>query len=211
MLDVTFHAYHMMTEFGAKGGALEIGIHHGRFFMAINAMVDDERYPSFAIDLFEMQDLNIDGSGKGNRDQFITNLERFDRYKGRNVTVISADSSRLDPASLEASPEMRPKVISIDGGHTVEHTLKDLKIAETLIADKGLVFLDDIIHRHWPGVFEAVILFLHQGPTLWPVFMGYNKMILTPMSAHSVYKAKFDALFPEAKTVQVAGYDLVAI
>ena len=210
-LDTLRHLHRIQTDLGVVGGALEIGVHHGRFFLPLNAMVDEQKHQSFAIDLFSQQELNIDHSGHGNLERFQENLKAFDRFEGGNVHVIAADSTRLDPASLGISAETRPKLISIDGGHTVEHTIHDLEIAETLIHERGLVFLDDMINRNWLGVLEGLITYLQQRPTLWPVFLGYNKMILAPMSAHHLYKEEIQKIFEGSKTSEFVNYEFIIV
>jgi predicted O-methyltransferase YrrM len=43
------------------------------------------------------------------------------------------------------------RFISIDGGHTPEHTVSDLNLACRLINNQGVVILDDVLHHPWPG------------------------------------------------------------
>ncbi|TGD42211.1 class I SAM-dependent methyltransferase, partial [Pseudotabrizicola sediminis] len=198
------------TEMAVQGGVLEIGVHHGRFFLPLNAMVEPAEGPSFAIDLFEDQALNIDRSGHGSSGKFAESLRLFDRHGGANVHTIAGDSTRLrhgDPTRFRATP---PKVISVDGGHTVEHTLSDLQFAEAILHDRGAVFLDDILNAHWVGVFEGAVTYLQRRPTLWPVFIGYNKLILVPMSVHGSYLASLRKHLPGGKLVALCGYSLLA-
>lgn len=208
--------HEIQTELGARGGVLEIGVHHGLFFMALNGMVPPEEVVagerieaqarSFALDVFEQQALNIDKSGKGHLGHLAANLAAHDRHKGANVTTMSADSTRLTAAQRAQLAEARPKLISIDGGHTAEHTISDLHLAGEIIHEAGAVFVDDILNPNWPGVIEGVVLYLHQRPTLWPVLTGFNKLILVPMSVHARYLAMLDARIPKSKRVAMAGY-----
>lgn len=192
------------------GGALEIGVHHGRFFLALNGMVGPGEGPSFAIDLFEDQARNIDHSGNGSLGRFTENLRLYDRYGGINVECIAGDSTRLCHADLSRFRAVPPKVISIDGGHTVEHTISDMVFAESIVNDMGAVFLDDIVNPQWVGVFEGAVNYLQRRPTLWPLFIGYNKLILVPMSVHGVYLAQFRKHLPTTKLVKLCGYSLLA-
>src|SRR5580698_4214552 len=61
---------------GITGNVAEIGIHHGRSFIAL-ALGMRANEIAFAIDLFEKQHLNIDYSGMGDRAKFLRNLSRF--------------------------------------------------------------------------------------------------------------------------------------
>jgi cephalosporin hydroxylase len=195
-----------------RGGVMEIGVHHGRFFLPLNAMVDEGEGPSFAVDLFEMQDLNIDKSGHGNLAIFRSHLARLDRHAGRNVEFVRADSTRLRFDDLSRFTQTRPKIVSIDGGHTTEHTLSDLALAQAVVHDKGAVFVDDILNLYWPGVIEGVITYLQQRPVLWPVMIGYNKLIMVPMSHHEAYLKRLSKHAPPAtKLVSLCGYRMLAL
>ena len=57
-----------------EGGIAEIGVHHGKFFLLLNS-ITEERFKSFAIDLFGAQHLNIDFSGRGDLEIFKTNFD----------------------------------------------------------------------------------------------------------------------------------------
>ena len=100
-------------------------------------MVATGEGPSFAIDLFEDQDLNIDCSGLGSRSRFAENLQLYDRHGGANVTLIQGDSTRLRHADMARYRDIPPKIVSIDGGHTVEHTISDLLFAEAVVHSAG--------------------------------------------------------------------------
>ena len=211
ILDILKVLHHVQKSLAVRGGVFEIGVHHGRFFIALNGMVEPGEGPSFAVDVFENQELNIDHSGRGNSGKFVENLKRYDRHKGENVQIIKGDSTRLRFSDLSRFRTNPPKVISIDGGHTAEHTLSDLQFAETIVHDQGVVFLDDILNVHWLGVIDGTTSYLRNRPILWPVFIGFNKMILAPMSYWSQYMAGFRKALPAAKTVQLCGYAFLAM
>lgn len=202
--------YEVQAGLDAKGGVLEIGVHHGRFFIALNGMVASGEGTSFAVDLFEDQALNIDRSGLGSRGKFAENLKLYDRHGGANVHMIQGDSTRLRFADTSKFLVGPPKVISVDGGHTVEHTVSDLLFAEAIVHSRGAIILDDILNVYWVGVFEGAVTYLQRKPTLWPVFIGYNKLILVPMSVHGQVLAQFRKHLPDAKFVSLCGYNLLA-
>jgi hypothetical protein len=61
---------------GMHAAVGEIGIHHGRFFVAL-ALLRQAGEIALAIDVFDDdQHLNVDWSGSGNRDAFLANLHR---------------------------------------------------------------------------------------------------------------------------------------
>lgn len=187
-----FHAIDLIDSSGInnKGGVAEIGVHHGKFYMLLNATTDSTDR-SYAIDVFENQDLNIDNSGKGSRVLFEDNLKNLDRHAGKNTTIIPGDST---DTALDLVRNIGPgtlRYVSVDGGHTVEHTLNDLNIAAQLIRNEGVVILDDIMHYCWLGVIEAAVKFLATNPTLVPFAIGHNKLYMCKLAYHKKYLELF--------------------
>ena len=45
--------------------------------------------------------------------------------------------------------------------------------------------MDDITNPHWLGVVEGVITYLRQQPTIWPLAVGCNKLLMCPISVHA--------------------------
>jgi hypothetical protein len=189
--DKLFDTVKVMADCGInrKGGVAEIGVHHGKFFILLN-QVTEEKCESWAIDVFDMQHLNIDKSGEGNKSIFMQNLAEYDRWQGRNTHVLQMDSMSL----TNQIPDASLRFISIDGGHTVEHTINDLKIAERLIANEGVIILDDIMGVYWCGVTEGYIKYSMTYPTIVPFAMGHNKLYLCKLSHHEYYFNLFKPL-----------------
>lgn len=189
--DKLFDTVQVMADCGINrtGGIAEIGVHHGKFYILLNQVVD-KRYESWAVDVFDMQHLNIDNSGLGNKSIFMQNLSDYDVHKGENTHILSMDSMSL----TNQIPDASLRFISIDGGHTVEHTINDLKIAERLIANEGVIILDDIMGVYWCGVTEGYIKYSMTYPTIVPFAMGHNKLYLCKLSHHDYYFKLFKNL-----------------
>jgi hypothetical protein len=165
-----------------EGGILEIGVHHGKFYMMLNAVVNG--FDSYAVDVFERQELNVDDSGKGDREIFMANLKQYDRWLGENTVIVSGDS--LD-AEVQKQLPGKFRFVSIDGGHSAKHTLSDLCLAAKLVAHSGVVFLDDIQNPNWPGVYEGWKEFADTGGSLCPVGLAPNKLLLVKPEAADLY------------------------
>ena len=60
------HLNALQEGFGVKGGVCEVGVHHGKFFLALEDAVHETAL-FHAVDVFDGQHLNIDMSG---RDRF---------------------------------------------------------------------------------------------------------------------------------------------
>ena len=72
------------SELNVKGNICEIGVHHGRYFIALLTSINMDEL-GVAVDLFENQSENIDNSGRGDSAIFLANVERFSRVEqGRN-------------------------------------------------------------------------------------------------------------------------------
>lgn len=189
--DKLFDTVKIMADCGInrQGGATEIGVHHGKLFILLNQVIEPH-YPSYAVDVFGLQHLNIDKSGEGNKGIFLQNLADYDRWKGDNTHILEMDSLSL----TNQIPDNSMRFVSIDGGHTVEHTINDLKIAERIVANEGVVILDDIMGVYWCGVTEGYIKYSMTYPTIVPFAMGHNKLYLCKLSHHTYYFNLFKQL-----------------
>jgi cephalosporin hydroxylase len=193
-----------------RGGVCEIGVHHGKFFILLN-QVTDENAKSFAVDVFDLQHLNIDKSGGGRRDIFERNLAAYDRHRGRNTTIVQGDST--DPA-LDLPQRIGPgtmRFVSVDGGHTAEHTINDLHLANCIVHNEGVVIVDDILNAHWLGVIEGVMLYLQARPTLVPFALGHNKLYMCKLSFHAAYLEAMSQCALATKQCLFFGHRLVAV
>src|SRR4051794_25250776 len=137
---------------GVDGHVAEIGVHHGKLFILLSLL----RRPgerAVALDLFEDQELNVDNSGRGDRERFLANVDRHHR-DAPDVVVQKADSNELDGAGLRQLAGGPLRIVSVDGGHTAELTAHDLTTAADALADGGVVILDDCFNEVFPAVAE---------------------------------------------------------
>ena len=209
---VLFHTVDLINSarINKAGGCCEIGVHHGKLFILLNSIVDPNE-KSYAIDVFENQELNIDNSGQGSKTIFRKNLDLYDAHKGTNVEIIQGDStdSALKLESIIKPGSMR--IISIDGGHTAEHTINDLNLAIHMLSNQGIVIIDDILNPYWLGVIEGVTHFLKGRPTLLPVALGHNKLYLAKISYRSYYKNLFSNSPLFNRDVQFFGHTVALV
>jgi hypothetical protein len=109
--------------------SLEIGIHHGKFFFGIENITPKENI-AFAIDVFEDQSNNLDGSGKGNLEIFKEHINKFAINKSR-IKIVQQDSLQLRPSDYYG---FNFGIISIDGGHTENYIVNNLYLAQYIYA-----------------------------------------------------------------------------
>lgn len=181
-------------------GAGEIGCYHGKLFILLRHFCSPSA-PSIAIDLFEDQDRNIDGSGGGDpSSHFHNNLGFFDPHKGQNIKIVQGDST-----SIETMREITDKysLFSVDGGHTFRHAYNDILIAERATADGGLILVDDFMRPDWPEVTEAVYKYLSGNPRFVPLAIGWNKLFLCHFTRIDALLTLVASAFPNGKKVEL--------
>ena len=202
-------------EHGISGGAAEIGVHHGRFFIGLDNCLNAGEL-SLAIDVFDNQADNIDYSGRGSYEKFLENISLHGRGKD-SLRVMARDSMGLTIKDLyEIQQEHGSfRLFSIDGGHTAEHTVNDLRIAEQLSAASGVVFVDDYLNRHWPGVHEGVCRhYILSTPRFVPFAYCHDKLLLTSLTWHKRYLdyfVRYCAQGDNFKLVEIFGYKVAVM
>jgi len=172
---------------GIRGSVGEIGVHHGKLFILLDLL----RYPgekSFAVDLFDDQDENLDRSGRGDFKRFSENLERHS-LGAHSVVVFKQNSMRLEPEDvLKACGPVR--FLSVDGGHTAECTLNDLLVADAVLGEGGIVVVDDYFNAMWPDVSVGVGRYAADPASRLRAFaISPNKLFLAQAQHHERYRA----------------------
>ncbi|WP_445679611.1 class I SAM-dependent methyltransferase [Radicibacter daui] len=200
--EVVTHIAGQQITAGLKGGVGEIGIHHGKLFLLLYlSLQEDER--SFALDVFEDQQFNIDASGLGDRGIFMANLARVGGDE-RRVSVFAQDSCSVTAADLAvATGPLR--LMSVDGGHTEEITHNDMRLGEELLLDDGVLVLDDVYQERWPAVAAGAFRFvLEPGRQLRPFAISPNKTYFCKSpSAAARYRGALAEAFPELRLGEV--------
>jgi len=147
---------------GVGGPVCEIGVYHGKLLILLHLLSNPtERCVGW--DLFERQVENVDKSGRGNREKLLENLKRHECDLDR-VLALTANSMELQAADIERHCAGRARLFSVDGGHSVEATINDLRLAADSVCEGGAIILDDFFNEAWPGVAEGACRFLSQDP-----------------------------------------------
>lgn len=182
---------------GVTGSVAEIGVHHGRLFIGLQLLVPAGT-PAVAIDLFDNQAENADGSGKGDRERFEANVRRWGDWSSARVHAVN--SREVTNADLIAWAEGPIRMFSVDGGHTSDLVASDLRLAEGCLVDGGVVAVDDVFNPEWPGVVDGTLAHLRDGSTLVPFAVAFDKAWFTNTSAaaasyRSALRAEFGPSF----------------
>lgn len=198
------------TENALTGSAVEIGVHHGRSFIALClALTAGEK--AYCIDVFERQDLNRDRSGHGDRAAFERNLARFG-IAATQVTIDPRPSQEVGARDiLDAVGPAR--FVSVDGGHWLDLVRGDLKLAEAALAEHGVIALDDFHRPDWPDVSVGYFAWwAEREKQMAPLAIGYNKLYLCDEQRVAFYRQRLLAdeflrpLFRRNVTLQ--GFDV---
>ena len=188
---------------GLSGGVGEIGIHHGKLFLLLYlSLQEGER--AFALDVFEDQQFNIDASGLGDRGIFLANLARVGGAPER-VSIFAQDSCSVTAGDLAATTGPL-RLMSVDGGHTEDITHNDMRLAEELLLDDGVLVLDDVYQERWPAVAAGAFRFvLEPGRKLRPFAISPNKTYFckSPQAA-ARYRGALAGAFAELRLGEVS-------
>lgn len=184
---------------GVKGDIAEIGVHHGKlFYIAATIARPDEAL--IAIDLFGQQGLNVDRSGNGDRAVFEGHADQFFPQLKPQIKILEGDSMSLQDSDLRALMRQdRIRLFSVDGGHNPEHVVNDMSIAQTFLAPRGVVMLDDFFGYMWPSVTEGFFRYMATANRrLAPFLIFQNKVFLTTYSEHESMLTALRAYLDEA-------------
>lgn len=206
---------------GTRETALaEIGVYHGRSFLALTAMRGSEE-KCIAIDCFAEQDFNVDESGRGDLDKFTKNARRFWRGGGESaddesvdglpsfIEIVQGNSVDLAPRDIVGDGGIKVRIFSVDGSHTAEATLSDLRLAEACSHAHGVIILDDCFNPDWPGCISGLSQYLAHGGKFVPFCIGYNKVFLSTAEDSATYARAFA---PAArKNAELFGHDCVVL
>ena len=186
ILRVTRALSQQQEQFGVQGAVVEIGVHHGRFFIGLQLTAPNADQRCLAIDLFDQQDLNVDNSGKGDRDIFLRNVQRWAK-DATGVVVLAADSTSLTSADV-TDRVGAVRLFSVDGGHTAQIVEHDMTVAAGSLAPGGIIIGDDVFHPSWPGAAEGTLAFLDKTLGIVPFAICFNKVLFSDVEHAEAYR-----------------------
>jgi hypothetical protein len=167
---------------GVDGAVGEVGVLQGSFFIALHNLIP-ECATSLAIDCFDLPDyapLDLTGTGyaRATKTDFLAKLSEH-AHRPDAVRLIECDSGTLGPVDYAAiRKDVGPlKMFCVDGLHTYDHTLHDLRMGAALLAEGGVLILDD--YPGWDGnaVPGAAHDFIDESE-FQPFAVGCNKLYL---------------------------------
>ncbi|KAG1679838.1 hypothetical protein FOA52_012751 [Chlamydomonas sp. UWO 241] len=175
---------HYQRLWGISGAAGEIGVHWADYFLPI-AVTCRQNELLWVLDVFEQQEKNIDKSGLGDYNIFMSRCSTLGLNES-NLLVSKMASTEMTPERLCTLVPQRFRFLSIDGGHSRDTVYSDLVFAECQLADGGIAAMDDYSHAYWPGVHEGVVSYFdaHKDSRLAPFLLANNKLYITTKTHH---------------------------
>ncbi|MBD2261400.1 class I SAM-dependent methyltransferase [Pseudanabaena sp. FACHB-2040] len=202
---MTFRLCEFQRHMRFAGNLVEIGTYHGRYFFAFSGAAEKGEI-CIAVDLFEDQARNEDlpgydevgSTGIHSLTQDIFRDHARNLLPEHNVLIVQASSLDISPRHLMPNG-LQARFFSIDGGHSATVFKHDLLLAEQVIAEHGIIAIDDILNPQWPGIITEVIRYLDRGePQLKPIAFLPNKLLLGKGNFVELYKSFLRVKFPEA-------------
>lgn len=201
---------------GYGGNIIEIGVYHGKHLAGLaTSLRPNEK--AIAVDIFEDQDLNKDMAtyADGGFDSALRNLTQDAFTKNMSAYCPSGDVLIFKRSSLEIRANdlmpdgQKARFFSVDGGHTREVLLNDLRLAEDTLAPHGIVSIDDIMSEEWPGVITGTVQYFDGDTNLRPVAFIANKLLCAFAPFTDFYRDALLRIAPRslrARNVEFSNY-----
>lgn len=169
-----------------SGHILEIGAYEGRSTIFFTHLISDEEVLHVS-DLFDRQDLNVSHSvGVGYR-PWDRNVKRF-KQAGALIEVHRGPSQELDAGKLGGDF----RIAYLDGGHSTDEVISDLRLADEILLAGGVAILDDTFRDDFPGTTEGLVTFVNEKRgDLAPVLCFETKVALVRSELHTRYMKMF--------------------
>jgi hypothetical protein len=160
------------------GPILEIGVFAGKFLMLLHYVGRRHGNATVGVDIFVAHEATAV-------------LAHADALFGSTdgLSLHEVNSAELTPESaLALLGSERPRAISIDGDHTPSGVLHDLQLSASILGDRGVIILDDVLNPHAAGVVEGTYRFLLDPACAFVPFAQIdNKTFVCRRDCHAFY------------------------
>jgi predicted O-methyltransferase YrrM len=144
----------MQAAAGVRGDMLEIGCFHGRSaaLLAMKIRAGERLILCDAFDLPITEAYGDQPTPAGVRQNIADAVPEFDSRQLDIVRTVSAD--------LRLALDIKLRFAHVDGGHSRNEALSDLRLCAVRLVPGGVLVADDYRHPRYPGVSSAVEQFL---------------------------------------------------
>ena len=171
-----------MQEERLSGALGEIGVYHGKS-AALLALHTGEAEQLYLVDTADRPETG-----------FLRQLVPEQR-----ITTLVSRSSELPALGGQIRHVRKLRWIHIDGEHTGEAVVNDLRLAELALHDEGIICLDDFFSPMYPQITAAAFEFLSTHRHQLTLFLcGHNKGYLCRPMAAPAYLKRIRAAFVSA-------------
>ncbi len=148
----------IQTKLGVTGPIAEIGTFEGRFFIALAKALQPGEI-ALGVDIFDWPNAEV-------IDRFEANCVKHGIPAGVTKTW-KCDSRLVTPAELlERTGGQKVRLFHVDGEHSRASLEKDLALATAVLADDGVIILDDMLHPGYPTLMVTVHEYLGRHPEM---------------------------------------------
>jgi hypothetical protein len=181
-VEATLMLAELQRQFMKPGPVSEIGVWEGRY-LTLLSFVPAKPQPVLGIDPF------IHGGDRAAQLKRVhDNIARYARQP-ELVTLLEEYSAKVTASDVLMRTGAPCQFVSVDGDHTMEGCLYDLRLAEAISARAGIVSVDDFPNLTCPGVAEATIRYLLDPlASLAPFLMVGNKLFLAHREYVDLYR-----------------------
>jgi Methyltransferase domain len=186
---ITAGLMRIQTELGVSGPIAEIGTFEGRFFIAMaKALAPGEM--ALGMDIFDWPNPEVIG-------RFEANCTKHGVPSAIRQTW-KCDSRKVTPDELlTRTGGRRVRLFHVDGEHSRASLEKDLALATAVLADDGVIILDDMLHPGYPTLMVTVHEYLQSHPEMVVLciidretIVGATKFVLCRASWFKRYEAE---------------------
>ena len=186
---MTLALLRVQDQAGISGFAFEIGVFRGKYLSVLYQGTFDSGVPVVGVDTFEWS----------TREETLANFTGA--FGEHDRLTLFKESSRTLGAEriLEAGGGSKPRFISVDGDHTADAVHADLILSSSLLAERGVIAIDDFLNPNAIGVSEGAYRFLlgPDGASFKPFAYCQNKLFVCRSEDHAFYLEQAWALCNE--------------
>ncbi len=155
---ITAGLMRIQTGLDVSGPIAEIGTFEGRFFIALAKALQPGEM-ALGMDIFDWPNPQV-------IDRFEANCVKHGIPAAIRKTW-KCDSRAVTPAQfLEHTGGRRVRLFHVDGEHSRASLEKDLALATAVLADDGVIVLDDMLHPGYPTLMVTVHEYLQANPEM---------------------------------------------
>lgn len=171
-----------------RGGILELGVYKGKYLALLAALSRAENDRVVGVDAFyERHGVFLPEIWRNDAiERILSACERAGSDRSR-VHLIAGLTTDVRGQQLRSLVPAGFRFASIDAGHEAESVAHDLSLVAPVLADGGVIAVDDVFNPVVPGVAEGVCRFFERHAQVFSIAAfatGGNKLFCTSRDWH---------------------------